>query len=468
MNNLNKYNFKNKKALVRVDFNVPLNKSLAVTDNTRIKRALPTIKKILKDGGAVVLMSHLGRPKGQRSDEFSLQSVSDELCRLLNKPVKFYSDCKGLIVQEVISEMKKGEIFLLENLRFYPEEKNGNPGFAQELAELGCDVYVNDAFGTAHRAHASTAVIADYFDKKDVLPGLLMNAEVENAHNVLANKKKPFTAILGGAKVSDKILLIENLLDKADNILIGGAMAYTFIKALGGKVGKSLVEDDKLELAKKLIKKAKKNKVNLMLPVDTVIADDFNRNANSKTVKSDKVPNAWMGLDIGPETWTAYAEIIKNSKVILWNGPMGVFEFDKFSKGTENIALAVGEASKTNKAFSLVGGGDSVAAVNKLGLAETVSYVSTGGGALLELFEGKELPGVKALSSSKKSSSRKSSSTKVSSKKAAAPKTSLKEKSSPEKSSKKESSPKTSSKKESSKKGKKDSGILSGILKKLF
>lgn len=433
MNNLNKYNFKNRKALVRVDFNVPLNKkSLTVTDNTRIKRALPTIKKILKDGGAVVLMSHLGRPKGEKKDKFSLKSVSDELCRLLNQPVKFYTDCKGLIVKEVISEMESGDVFLLENLRFYPEEKNGDPVFAQELAELGCDVYVNDAFGTAHRAHASTSVIANYFDKKDVLPGLLMSAEVENAYNVLSNKNKPFTAILGGAKVSDKILLIENLLDKADNILIGGAMAYTFIKALGGKVGKSLFEEDKLELARKLIKKAKKNKVNLMLPTDTVVADDFNRNANAKVVKSDETPNAWMGLDIGPETAAAYAEIIKNSKVILWNGPMGVFEFDKFSKGTENIALAVGEASKTNKAFSLVGGGDSVAAVNKLGLADTVSYVSTGGGALLELFEGKELPGIKALSS------------------------------------KKGYSKKTSSKTASSKKGKKNSGILTEILKKLF
>ena len=428
MNNLKKYNFKNRKALIRVDFNVPLDKkTLKVTDNTRIKRALPTIKKILKDGGAVVLMSHLGRPKGEKTDKYSLKSVSDELCRLLNQPVKFYPDCKGLIVKEVISEMESGDVFLLENLRFYPEEKNGDPVFAQELAELGCDVYVNDAFGTAHRAHASTSVIANYFHKKDILPGLLMSAEVENAYNVLSNKNKPFTAILGGAKVSDKILLIENLLEKADNILIGGAMAYTFIKALGGKVGKSLYEEDKVELAQKLIKKAKKNKVNLMLPVDTVIADDFSRNANAKVVKSDETPNAWMGLDIGPETSTAYAEIIKNSKVILWNGPMGVFEFDKFSKGTENIALAVGEASKTNKAFSLVGGGDSVAAVNKLRLADTVSYVSTGGGALLELFEGKELPGIKALSSKK-----------------------------------------GSSKKASSKKGKKNSGILGEILKKIF
>ncbi len=402
MNQFNKYNFKNKKALVRVDFNVPLSKSLQVTDNTRILRALPTIEKILKDGGAVVLMSHLGRPKGEKSAKYSLRNITDELCLLLNRPVKFYDDCKGTIVKEVISELKKGEVFLLENLRFYPEEKAGDEAFAKELADLGCDVYVNDAFGTAHRAHASTSIIAEHFAYKNVLPGILMGKEVENAFNVLSNKKKPFTAILGGAKVSDKILLIENLLDKADNILIGGAMAYTFIKAKGGKVGKSLVEDDKLDLAKKLLKKAKKNKVNLMLPIDSVIADDFKKNAKSKVVNSDKIPNAWMGLDIGPAAATAYAEVIKSSKVILWNGPMGVFEFDKFSKGTENIALAVGEASKSNKAFSLVGGGDSVAAVNKLELADSVSYVSTGGGALLELFEGKELPGIKALFPNKK------------------------------------------------------------------
>ncbi len=398
MNNFNQYNFANKKALVRVDFNVPLNKQGRVTDNTRINGALPTIQKILKDGGAAVLMSHLGRPKGKVNPELSLKQVVSEVSRLLEVPVQFVEDCVGDKVQAAVKNLKAGEVLLLENLRFHPEEKKGDKGFAESLSQLGCHVYVNDAFGTAHRAHASTAVIADYFEDKDCLPGLLMSKEVETASKVLNNPVKPFTAILGGAKVSDKIGLIENLLDTADNILIGGAMAYTFFKAQGGNVGKSLVEEDKLEMANELLQKAKDKGVNLMLPYDSVVANDFDKNAYFGVAPSDGIPNDWMGLDIGELAQKKYSEIIKQSKLILWNGPMGVFEMDNFAKGTQAVALAVGEASKTNEAFSLVGGGDSVAAIKKLKLENQIGYISTGGGALLEFFEGKSLPGIAALS----------------------------------------------------------------------
>ncbi len=397
MRNFNKYNFANKKAIVRVDFNVPLNDKLKVTDNTRIKAALPTIQKILDDGGSVVLMSHLGRPKKGPEPKFSLQNVVKELEKLLERPVLFSENTIGLEAKKAVAQLEAGEVLLLENLRFNPGEKKGYKRFAKALANLGCDVYVNDAFGTAHRAHASTSIIAQYFPKKDRLPGLLMTKEIENATSVLKNKEKPFTAILGGAKVSDKINLIENLLKKANNILIGGAMAFTFIKAQGGQVGNSLVEDDKLDLALELLEKAKKKKVNIVLPEDAVAADAFDNKAKTKTCASNEIPDDWMGLDIGKKACKAYAEIIEQSKVIIWNGPMGVFEMSKFQKGTKNIALSVGAATD-NGAFSLVGGGDSVAAVKKFKLEDQISFVSTGGGAMLEFFEGKELPGIKALS----------------------------------------------------------------------
>lgn len=395
MNTVEQYNFAGKKALVRVDFNVPLNDQFEITDDTRIKAAMPTLQKILKDGGSLILMSHLGRPKDGYAEKFSLKHLVKPLSERLSVEVKFAADCIGTEAETLATGLQGGEILLLENLRFHKEEKKGDEAFAQKLAKLG-DVYVNDAFGTAHRAHASTAVIAQYFDDK--VSGYVMQAELDNAQKVLDKAEKPFTAIMGGAKISDKILVIEQLLDKVDNLLIGGAMAYTFFKAQGGNIGKSLVEEDKLDLAKELINKAKEKGVNLLLPEDSVIADDFNNEANRESASNMAIKEGYMGLDIGEKASAKFSETIQNSKTILWNGPMGVFEMSNFANGTIAVAKAVVEATK-NGGFSLIGGGDSAAAVNNLGFGEEVSYVSTGGGALLEYMEGKVLPGVKALES---------------------------------------------------------------------
>ncbi len=394
MTNINQYDFKGKTALVRVDFNVPLDENYTITDDNRIQGALPTIKKILKGGGAVILMSHLGRPKDGPTEKYSLKHIVAHLSKELDKKVKFADDCCGKDAKKMAEELEPGEVLLLENLRFYKEEEKGDREFAKGLAAYG-DVYVNDAFGTAHRAHASTAIIAEFFPD-DKLFGYLMASELDNAEKVLNGAKKPFTAIMGGAKVSDKILLIEKLLDKVDNLLIGGGMAYTFARAQGGDTGKSLVEEDKLDLATELIEKAKKKGVNLVLPVDSIIADQFAEDANAKEANNDSIPDGWMGLDIGPESIKEFKKVIEASATILWNGPMGVFEMKKFEKGTHEVAVSVAEATKKG-AFSLIGGGDSAAAVAKFGLEDKVSYVSTGGGALLEYMEGKELPGVKAI-----------------------------------------------------------------------
>ena len=395
MKTVDSFNFKNKKALVRVDFNVPLNDKYEITDLTRIKAVEPTIRKILNDGGSAILMSHLGRPKSGPEEKFSLKHLVNELSDRFGTMVKFASDCIGEETIELSATLKPGEILLIENLRFHAEEKKGDAGFAQKLAKLG-DVYVNDAFGTAHRAHASTSVIAQFFDDK--MAGYVMEAELANTKKVLERPKRPFTAIMGGAKISDKILIIEKILDKVDNLLIGGGMSYTFFKALGGNVGKSLVEEDKIELAGMLIKKAKEKGVNLELPIDSVIADDFNNNANTQIAKNFSIPDGWMGLDIGPEAREVFSNIIRESGTILWNGPMGVFEMPNFAYGTSAIAKAVVEATEKG-GFSLIGGGDSAAAVNNLVYGDKVSYVSTGGGALLEYMEGKKLPGVTALES---------------------------------------------------------------------
>jgi phosphoglycerate kinase len=386
--------FKGQKALIRVDFNVPLNDKFEVTDNTRIRAAIPTIKKVLADGGSAILMSHLGRPKGGKEDKYSLRHVVDALKEELGAEVKFAEDCVGEAAESKASELKEGEVLLLENLRFHKEETAGDEGFAEKLSKLG-DIYINDAFGTAHRAHASTAIIAKFFDRK--VSGYLMQAELENADKVMGNANKPYTAIMGGAKISDKILIIEKLLDKVDNLIIGGGMSYTFAKAKGGKIGNSLVEEDKLELALELIEKAEKNGVKLLLPSDSLIADKFDNDANKDTAPNNNIPDGWMGLDIGEESRKTFSDIISGSKTILWNGPMGVFEMSNFEGGTKAVAEAVVEATR-NGAFSLIGGGDSAAAVNKFGFGDDVSYVSTGGGALLEHMEGKVLPGVKALS----------------------------------------------------------------------
>lgn len=402
MQNIDSINFKNKRALVRVDFNVPFDKQFNITDDTRIKAALPTINKILKDGGSVVLMSHLGRPLKKLKEDgsidtekFSLKHVIGHLSDLLHKEIKFSADCVGQEAFAISNELKNGEILLLENTRFHKEEEKGDEAFAAQLAHHG-DVYINDAFGSAHRAHASTTIVAKHFSKENRAAGYLLAAEVANAEKVLNSSEKPFTAILGGAKVSDKILIIENLLNIADNIIIGGGMAYTFVKALDCNVGNSLVEEDMLELALHILKKAKEKGVKIILPEDSIIADKFDNNANIRVVENVNIPDTWMGLDIGHESISAFEEVIKNSKTILWNGPMGVFEMEKFQNGTKSIAVAVAHATQKG-AFSLVGGGDSVAAVNKFGLADQVSFVSTGGGALLEFFEGKTLPGVAAL-----------------------------------------------------------------------
>ncbi len=391
---VDQYNFSGKKAIMRVDFNVPLNDKHEVTDDTRIRAALPTIRKILADGGSAILMSHLGRPKEGPEDKFSLRHVVSNLSDHLGIPVKFADDCIGEKTLEMKKSLRAGEVLLLENLRFYKEETKGDEEFARKLAE-GADVYVNDAFGTAHRAHASTTIVAKFFPN-DKLFGYLINNELNAMDTVLNSADKPFTAIMGGAKVSDKILVIENLLDKVDNLIIGGGMTYTFIKARGGEIGNSLCEEDKLDVANELVKKAAQKGVNLILPVDHVMADKFDNDAATKKGEIDEGREGWMGLDIGEESVKKFRDVILNSKTILWNGPMGVFEMENFRKGTVAIAEAIAEATAKG-AFSLVGGGDSVAAVNKFGLADKVSYVSTGGGAMLEYIEGKELPGIKAI-----------------------------------------------------------------------
>jgi phosphoglycerate kinase len=395
MADIHSYDFKGKRALIRVDFNVPLDKeSLAITDDTRIRAALPTIQHILKAGGSVVLMSHLGRPNEGFEDKYSLKHIVKHIAELLQTEVKFATDCISADSFELSANLKPGEVLLLENLRFYKQETAGTESFAESLAKHG-DVYVNDAFGTAHRAHASTTIIAKYFPN-DKMFGYLLEAEIKSVDRVLNSDEKPLTAIVGGAKVSSKITIIERLLDKVDNLIVGGGMAFTFVKAQGGEVGGSLVEDDFLDVARKILSEAKAKGVNIYVPVDAVIADAFSNDANRKTVPSNEIPSGWMGLDTGAQTSLDCAAIIKNSKLILWNGPMGVFEMENFQQGTKDVANAIVEATE-NGAFSLIGGGDSVAAINKFNLADKVSYVSTGGGAMLEYLEGIELPGIKAI-----------------------------------------------------------------------
>ena len=418
MQTLDNFNFAGKKAFVRVDFNVPLDENLNITDDTRMRAALPTLKKIIADGGSVIIGSHLGRPKKGPEDKFSLKHVVAHLSELLGQPVKFVDDSIGEKVKAAVAELKPGEVLVLENLRFYAEEEGKPRGlaedvsdeekaaakkavkasqkeFTKELASLA-DVYVNDALGTAHRAHASTALIADYFTPENKMFGYLMEKEVKAVEKVMKDINRPFTAIMGGSKVSSKIEIIENLLNKVDNLIITGGMTYTFTKAQGGKIGNSICEDDKLDLALDLMKKAKEKGVNLVLAVDAKIADAFSNDANTKIVPVNQIPDGWEGLDIGPESEKIFADVIKKSKTILWNGPTGVFEFENFTHGSRSVGEAIVEATK-NGAFSLVGGGDSVACVNKFGLANGVSYVSTGGGALLEAIEGKILPGIKAI-----------------------------------------------------------------------
>lgn len=401
MKTVDTFNFSGKRALVRVDFNVPLDKSLQITDDSRIRGALPTLKKILADGGSIVLMSHLGRPLKKLKEDgsvdfgkFTLEHVVRRTSDLLGVPVDFVSDCISESAFEKSSALKPGQVLLLENLRFHKEEEKGDAAFAANLSRHG-DVYVNDAFGTAHRAHASTAIIAAHFPAAKCF-GYLMAAELENAEKVMKQAERPFTAIMGGAKVSDKILIIENLIGRADNILIGGGMAYTFFKAMGGSIGNSLVEDDKLELALSLVEKARTAGCNLLLPADSVLGNRFDKDADTSVAGNMEIPEGWMGLDIGPEATARFVEVIRSSKTILWNGPMGVFEMDKFAAGTRAVAEAIAVATAAG-AYSLIGGGDSAAAVNRFGYGDKVSYVSTGGGALLEYFEGKELPGVAAV-----------------------------------------------------------------------
>lgn len=384
------HNFKNVRALIRVDFNVPLNDQFEVTDATRIKAAKPTVIKVLEDGGSCVLMSHLGRPKG-RDDQFSLRHIISTVEDEYGVEVKFVGDCVGEEAEAAAANLQPGQILILENLRFHNEEKEGNVEFAKALSKLG-DFYINDAFGTAHRAHASTTTIAQFFPGKKCF-GFLLAQEIDSIKKVMETGEKPVTAILGGAKVSSKITIIDNILDKIDHLIIGGGMTFTFIKAQGGNIGNSLVEDDKMELALEILKKAESSNVKVHLPVDALIADDFNKDANTKTSKIDEIPDGWMGLDVGPETSDIFNEVIQNSRTILWNGPLGVFEMEKFSKGTITLGNAIAEATK-NGSFSLVGGGDSVAAVKQFGFENKVSYVSTGGGAMLESLEGKTLPGI--------------------------------------------------------------------------
>ena len=395
------YNFKGLKALVRVDFNVPLDAEFNITDDTRMSATIPTIKKILTDGGSVILMSHFGRPKEGPADKYSLKHLVKHLEFLLNEneqsstPVFFANDCIGEQAFHFANALKAGEVLLLENLRFYKEEEKGDESFAEKLSKLG-EVYVNDAFGTAHRAHASTAVIAKYFTADKKIFGLLMEGEVISAEKVLHHSEKPFVAIIGGAKVSDKILIIENLLERATDIIIGGGMAYTFLKASGGQIGNSLCEDDRMQTALDILEKAKQKNVQIHLPQDSIVADKFAADAATQVMESNSIPSGWMGLDIGPKAVEVFSDVIQRSKTLLWNGPMGVFEMEKFQNGTKSVALAVAAATAKG-AFSLVGGGDSVAAVNQFKLADRVSYVSTGGGAMLEYFEGKVLPGIAAI-----------------------------------------------------------------------
>lgn len=394
MKNIDNYDFTGKKAIVRVDFNVPLNDSFEITDDTRIRAAIPSIQKILAGGGSVILMSHLGRPKSGPEDKFSLKHLIGDLNNKLKTEVLFADDCIGESANELAAKLQPGQVLLLENLRFYDEEKKGDVEFAKKLASLA-DVYMNDAFGTAHRAHASTAVIAQFFPNNKMF-GYVMSNELKSINKVLKEGEKPVTAVLGGAKVSGKIEIINSLLPKVDNIIIGGGMMFTFIKAMGGQIGNSLVEDELIDTAKSAMKKAKEMNVSLYIPSDAVVADKFDNKAAIQTCKSDEIPDGWMGLDIGPETIKTFSDVIENSATILWNGPMGVFELDSFAKGTIDIAKAIA-ASTSKGAFSLVGGGDSVAAVNKYHLKDEVSYVSTGGGAMLESLEGKTLPGVAAI-----------------------------------------------------------------------
>lgn len=393
MKTLNDFNFKNKKVLIRVDFNVPLNDVFQITDDTRIRAVKPTLIKILEDGGSCILMSHLGRPKN-KEQEFSLKHLVNKVSEIIGVKIKFVEDCIGVQAEEAASKLKPGELVLLENLRYYPEETAGDLDFAKKLASLG-DFYVNDAFGTAHRAHASTAIIAKYFPDSKCF-GALLEREISSINKVLKDNQKPVTAIIGGAKVSSKITVIENILDKIDHLIIGGGMAFTFVKALGGNIGGSLVEDDKMDLALSILEQAKQKNVHIHLPIDSIIADSFSENANTKENSIDSIPEGWMGLDAGPKTNALFAEIIKNSKTILWNGPVGVFEMKAFSNGTIAMGNAIAQ-STINGCFSLVGGGDSVAAVKQFGFEKKVSYVSTGGGAMLEMLEGKTLPGIAAI-----------------------------------------------------------------------
>jgi phosphoglycerate kinase len=394
MKQINEYNFSGKRALVRLDLNVPLNESFEVTDTTRIDAAIPTILKIVNEGGAAILMSHLGRPKGERNGKYSLKHIVSALSQKLGKEVKFVSDCIGDEVQQAVATLGAGEILLLENLRFHKAETEGDAGFAKKLADIA-DVYVNDAFGTAHRAHASTAIVASFFGEEKMF-GYVIEEEMAAVEKVIENNQRPFTAIMGGAKISDKILLIEKMLDKVDNLIIGGGMSYTFFKAMGGKVGKSLVEEDKINLAKTILRLAKEKEVNLFLPVDSIVADDFNNEANTDVADNMHIPEGFMGLDIGPKAVEQFGSIIRKSKTILWNGPMGVFEMSNFAYGTKEVAQAIADATDDG-AYSLIGGGDSTAAINQLNFTDKVSYISTGGGALLEYLEGKKLPGIAAI-----------------------------------------------------------------------
>ncbi|MBW7675328.1 phosphoglycerate kinase [Chryseobacterium chendengshani] len=394
MKTINDFNFKDKKALVRVDFNVPQDDQLKITDNTRITAVKPTVEKILKDGGSVILMTHLGRPKGEVKAEFSLKNIVDEVSKVLGHEIKFSEESVGEKAEKAASELQSGEILLLENLRFHKEEEKGDDAFAKKLSKLG-DAYVNDAFGTAHRAHASTAVIANYFESTKFF-GLLMADELKAIDKVLKSGEKPITAILGGSKVSTKITIIENILPAVDNLIIGGGMAFTFIKALGGKIGNSLVEEDKLALALEILEKAKEHNVKVYLPSDAVIAESFSNDADKKDSDIYHIPEGWMGMDAGPKSREQFNDVLLNSRTILWNGPIGVFEMSNFSAGTEALGESIAEATKLG-AFSLVGGGDSVAFVKQFGYADKVSYVSTGGGAMLESLEGLELPGIAAI-----------------------------------------------------------------------
>ena len=393
MKTVNDINFKGKTALIRVDFNVPLDENFAITDDTRIRASKPTILKILEDGGKCVLMSHLGRPQDHEK-EFSLQHLVKPLSKIIGVQIKFVGNCIGPEVEASVSKLKSGEILLLENLRYHREETDGDIDFAEKLSKLG-DVYVNDAFGTAHRAHASTAIIAQFFPKNKCF-GLLLASEIKNVKRVMEDSKKPVTAIIGGAKISSKITVIENILEKLDHLIIGGGMAFTFIKAQGGNIGSSLVEEDKMDLALEIIAKCKTKQVKLHLPVDVVIADEFSANANTEVCEADNIPQGWMGLDAGPRSNKFFAEVLMESNTIFWNGPVGVFEMKKFEEGTKSLGINIAKATAKG-AFSLVGGGDSVAAVQQFGLVDNMSYVSTGGGAMLEMLEGKTLPGIKAL-----------------------------------------------------------------------